>query len=221
MRDEDWEEITRDTFDDSAPSSPEALLQNLPISTLCTIIDGTYDEVFGREEIGRTDIAQVAGYLASGKIDYDHFGLFNERSRRALVGIYRLYDMYALYLVLSKEAPSSKALLERMIGHAFFGGISVATGCERTIDYVRKSIRYDDQRYKQSEAAWDTARKRTKWRDEARLLYEQVIAAEPHLKTAPKIIDRMNELKRIRGSSPAQLLSLVRQWRSEARKSGH
>jgi hypothetical protein len=127
--------------------------------------------------------------------------------------------MYAAYLVLSKADPSSKALLERMIGHAFFGGVSVATGCERTIDYVRKSIRYDDQRRKQSEAAWDTSRKRTKWRDEARLLYDQVIAAEPHLKTAPKIIDRMNELKRIRGSSPAQLLALVRQWRSEARES--
>lgn len=219
MQDHDWEEITADTFDGSDLSSPETLLRNFPLPHMCQIVSDTFEHVFANEEIKDSDVLRACQYLASGNIEHDHFSQFSERVRRALVGRWRLYEMHSIYSVLLKDLPDAGPVMEQMIAHAFFSGLQVATGCERTIDYVRKSIRQDDQRQKRRAGAYITAGTRTQWKDEARVLYAQVIAANPNLTTATKILARMNEVNLIRGSSPGEMLIFVRKLRKEPKKS--
>jgi len=219
MQDHDWEEITADTFDDSDLSSPEVLLRNLPLPHMCQTVDDMFEHVFADEEVTDLDVRRACQYLANRNIDHDHFSQFSERVRRALVGRWRLYEMHTIYSVLLKDLPDTGPIMEQMIAHAFFSGLQVATGCERTIDYVRKSIRHDDQRQKRRAGAHITARTRTQWKDEARVLYAQVTAANPSLTTATKILARMNEVSLIRGSSPGEMLIFVRKLRKEPKKS--
>lgn len=215
--DDEWE-ADEGAFPEPLASDARALLTRLPVEVLLQATTDVYDDVFGHDQVGRSDIAQVAAYIGAGKVDDAHFAMFSERSRRALAGTYRLHELRFIYQALTAAQPDQKKLLDRVIDHAFFSGMMVATGCERIGDLVAVAQRSDLRKQKQSDAAWETARKRTAWKRDARELYETVRRDHPGLTTATKILARMNETQRIPGSSDEQLLKLVRFWRSEDRK---
>lgn len=211
---DDWE-VDDGNFSEPCAMEAKALLARLPVEFLLRATDEVYEDVFGNEQVGRSDVAQVENYIAAGKVDEAHFGLFPERARRALVGNYRLHELYVVYQVLIKKHPEQKKLLDRLIDHAFFSGRMLATGCESVGDLVAIAKRNDVRRQKQSDAAWETGRKRSAWKRDARALYEEVRLRYPDLTTATKILAKMNEARRIPGSSDEQLLKLIRLWRSE------
>jgi hypothetical protein len=215
---EDEWEIDDGTFSEPCASDARTLLARWPVEFLLRATYDVYDNVFGSDQIGHNDVAHVATYIAAGKVDDAHFELFSERARRALVGSYRLQELYVVYQAFIETHPAQRKLLDRLVNHAFHSGMMFATGCERIGDLVSIAHRDDLRRQKQSDAAWETGRKRSAWKRDARELYETVRRERPVLTTATKILARMNELRRIPGSSDEQLLKLIRIWRSEERK---
>lgn len=215
---EDEWEVGNGTFPEPSTGDARALLARLPFEVLLRATDEVYDEVFGHAQVGRNDIAQVVAYIAAGKIDEAHFDLFPEKARRALVGNYRLHELYVVYQALIGKEPEQGRLIDRLINHAFFSGMMLASRCESVGDLAAIAHRDDLRRQKQSDAAWETGRKRSAWKRDARELYETVRREHPGLTTATKILALMNEMRRIPGSSGEQLLKLIRIWRSEERK---
>lgn len=215
--DDEWE-ADKGAFPEPSASEARVLLARLPVELLLQATNDVYEDVFGHDQVSQHDIAEVAAYIGAGKVDEAHFAMFSERSRRALAGSYRLQELHLIYQALIAKEPDQKKLLDRVINHAFFSGMMLATGCERIGDLVAIAQKSDLRKQKQSDAAWETARKRTEWKRDARELYDSVRRDHPGLVTATKIVAQMNETRRIAGSSDEQLLKLVRYWRSEDRK---